>query len=344
MTSRHTAGVIVGRAQTSGGAYHAFVEGYDPRTDIGALGGTDSTAFGANSSQIVGQAQTAGGQYHAFAYNLHTRVPVDLGTLGGTWSAAYDASDQIIVGASRIAGDARTRAFQYANGMMTPLALPLDLVGDSSARGVNSADDIVGQACTGGNASCRPFLLSSGVVTLLGPVNRNGVANRVNLSLGVVGSLSVPGSTTTRAFYYKNGAMTDLGTLGGVSSDARDLNDDGDVVGTAQNAAGQPRAFLYRAGVMTDLNTLVPPGTGWVLESAAAISNGGQIVGYGTFNSKRRAFLLTPPTDLMALIGGTISQHDSNLPRDGIEVGKTIEWTTSVLTPVYSSRIFTASA
>ena len=74
---------------------------------------------------------------------------------------------------------------------------------------------------------------------------------------------------------------------------------------------------------MTDLNTLVPPGTGWVLESAAAISDGGQIVGYGTLNGKRRAFLLTPPTDLAAFIGGTLSQHDSNLPRDGIEVGKT---------------------
>ncbi len=117
--------------------------------------------------------------------------------------------------------------------------------------------------------------------------------------LVIVGSLWAPGSTTTRAFYYSNGVMTDLGTLGGASSDARGLNDDGDVVGTAQNAAGQPRAFLYRSGVMTDLNTLVPPGTGWVLESAAAISNGDQIVGYGTFNGKRRAFLLTPPTDLV---------------------------------------------
>ena len=128
-------------------------------------------------------------------------------------------------------------------------ALAVDRGGDSAARGANGAEDIVGSTCTAGNASCRPFLLSSGVMTLLGPANRNGVANRVNSSLGVVGSLSVPGSTTTRAFYYSNGVMTDLGTLGGASSDARGLNDDGDVVGTAQNAAGQPRAFLWRNGV-----------------------------------------------------------------------------------------------
>ena len=73
----------------------------------------------------------------------------------------------------------------------------------------------------------------------------------------------------------------------------------------AQNAAGQPRAFLWRNGEMTDLNTLIPAGTGWILESAAGISDGGQIVGYGTLSGKRRAFLLTPPTDLATFIGGT---------------------------------------
>ena len=326
--------VIVGRAQTASGAYHAFAEGFFGRQDIGTLGGGDSTAFGASTTFVVGQAQTAGGQYHAFAFNPRTSVKTDLGTLGGTWSAAYDASDVTVVGASRIAGDARMRAFQYQFGSMSPL--PLDLGGDSVARGVNGADDVVGYACTTGNVSCRPFLLSGGVTTFLGPANRNGVANRVNLRLDVVGSLSVPGSPTTRAFVYRSGVLTDLGTLGGASSDARGLNELGDVVGTAQNAAGQPRAFLWRNGVMTDLNTLVASGTGWVLESAAAISDGGQIVGYGTLNGKRRAFVLTPPTDLAASIGGTRSQLDSNLPRDGIEVGKQVEWTTSVVVPSFN--------
>ena len=216
-------------------------------------------------------------------------------------------------------------------------AVPVDLGGDSVARGINGEDDLVGYACTAGNASCRPFLLSSGVTTFLGPANRNGVANRVNMNLDVIGSLSVAGRRQRRAFLYRNGVFTDLGTLGGASSDARGLNELGDVVGTAQNAAGQPRAFLWRNGEMTDLNTLVPSGTGWVLESAAAISDGGQIVGYGTLNGKRRAFLLTPPTDLDAFIGGTRSQNDSNLPRDGIEVGKPVEWTTSVIVPGFSA-------
>ena len=155
-----------------------------------------------------------------------------------------ESAPDIIVGASRIAGDARLRAFQYVNGAMTPV--PVDLGGDSAARGVNGANDIVGYACTAGNALCRPFLLSNGFTTMIGASNPSGVANRVNSALDVVGALSVaPGTNTKHAFLYsKAGVLTDLGTLGGGSSEARGINEQGEVVGTAHNLAGQPRAFL----------------------------------------------------------------------------------------------------
>jgi probable HAF family extracellular repeat protein len=320
--------LIVGRAQTASGVYHAFAESSFGRMDLGTLGGGDSTAFGAGAL-VVGQAQIASGHYHAFAFDAFRNIKKDLGTLGGTWSAAYDTVGDTVIGASRIAGDARLRAFQYKNGTMSALAV--DLGGDSVARGINDLGDVIGYACTAGNASCRPFLHSNGVTTWLGPSNRTGVANRSNVRQDVVGSLTV--GATTHAFLFSNGVSTDLGTLGGASSDGRGLNEQGDVVGTAQNGAGQPRAFLWRDGTMTDLNTLIPSGTGWVLESAAAISDGGQIVGYGTLAGKRRAFVLTPPTDLAAFPFGSVSQNDSNLPRDGVEVGKEIEWTSSVMVP-----------
>jgi probable HAF family extracellular repeat protein len=319
---------IAGRAQTASGAYHAFAQGAFGLKDLGTLGGADSTAFAVTSQLVVGQAQTASGDYHAFAFDLSTNAKTDLGTLGGNWSAAYDARYGIIVGASRTPGNARLQAFQYVNGTMS--AIPVNLGGDSVARGVSLANDIVGHACTAGNASCRPFLLSGGVLTLLGASNRSGVAVGVNLRQDVVGSISVAGSTAMHAFLYSGGSLVDLGTLGGASSEARGVNELGEVVGSAQNAAGQPRAFLWRGGQMIDLNTFRPAGSEWVLESAASISDGGQIVGYGSLNGKRRAFLLTPPTDLRAFIGGTLSQADSNLPR-GIEVGQTVEYTTSVL-------------
>ena len=320
---------IVGRAQTTSGAYHAFSDGDQGRLDLGTLGGRDSTAFAVSGLLAVGQAQTASGQYHAFAFSYLDKVMTDLGTLGGTWSAAYDTDSYTVVGASRTAGDARIRAFQFVNGLMT--ALTFDTGGDSAARGVNNATDIVGYTCAAGNSACRPFLSRSGVLTMIGPAGRTGVANRVNDAGVVVGAISVAaGATTTHAFRYADGVLTDLGTLGGGSSEARGINERGDIVGSAHNAASQPRAFLWRNGQMIDLNTLVPAGSGWVLESAAGISEDEQIVGYGSVNGKRRAFLLTPPTDLRIEVGGSRSQSDSNLPR-GIEVGRHVRFYSSVL-------------
>src|SRR5262245_12387301 len=45
---------------------------------------------------------------------------------------------------------------------------------------------------------------------------------------------------------------------------------------------------------MADLNDLIPPGSGWLLEVAAAINDAGQITGTGTVNGCTHAFLLTP--------------------------------------------------
>ena len=48
---------------------------------------------------------------------------------------------------------------------------------------------------------------------------------------------------------------------------------------------------------MSDLNTLLPPNSGWVLQSAEFINDAGQIVGFGTFNGNFDWFLLTPPSN-----------------------------------------------
>jgi probable HAF family extracellular repeat protein len=78
------------------------------------------------------------------------------------------------------------------------------------------------------------------------------------------------------------------------------------VVGWSFTTAGEaPHALLHAGGVMHDLNRLIPAASGWVLNVAHAINDGGQIVGSGVFRGKRRAFLLTPsvrptpPTDLL---------------------------------------------
>ena len=100
--------------------------------------------------------------------------------------------------------------------------------------------------------------------------------------------------------------MLDLGTLGGASSFANAINNHGQVVGysVAPNNGGG-RAFLYSDGRMTDLNTSIPAGSGWFLENATGLNDGGQIAGYGESPSGQiDAFLLTPvpePTCLSLL-------------------------------------------
>ncbi len=320
---------IVGRAQVASGAYHAFAQtAFWGRNDLGTLGGASSAAHAFIGGEAVGEAQTASGQTHAFQVDLNANTTSDLGTLGGSWSAAYDLRYGVIVGASRTTGDARVQAFRYMNRMMS--AVPVDRGGDSVARGVNNSLDIVGYACTASNASCRAFLFSAGSVSNLGLPAGNSTATSINDLQQVVGSFTVSSSGARHAFLYSNGLVTDLGTLGGTTSDALAINEAGDVVGSSSSSAGQPRAFLWRNGTLIDLNTTLAANSGWVLESATSISDGGQIVGIGMLNGVRRGFLLTPPADLAAFPFGARSQEDSNFPR-GIEVGKTVSYVTSTM-------------
>jgi hypothetical protein len=73
------------------------------------------------------------------------------------------------------------------------------------------------------------------------------------------------------------------------------------------------RAFLWDVvGGMQDLNDLIDPGLSAVLTEAYAINASGQIVGYGTIDGIRQAFLLTPnsvaavpvPGSLPLMLGG----------------------------------------
>jgi probable HAF family extracellular repeat protein len=311
---------MVGQAQTPEGTFHAFAQGFYGLTDLGTLGGAQSTAFAVDFYNAVGSAQTASGQEHAFAYDLFRKSGmVDLGTLGGSSSVAYGALNGLIVGASTTAGDARVRAFAYpsSTGTMTPLAF--DWGGDSVARGTDG-EQVVGYACTASNASCHAFLFKDNTATDLGSFGGNSVANAVNYVGQVAGTSALSDGTTKHAFLYANGGLTDLGTLGGANSEAFDINPRGDIVGSADTAASGNHAFLWKDGVMTDLNALLPAGSGWVLQTASGISDGGQITGTGTLNGATRGFLLTPPTNIVLSAGGQSSQEESNLPR-GVEVG-----------------------
>jgi probable HAF family extracellular repeat protein len=96
------AGRIVGTAQTSAGASHAFLSSGGVVTDLGTLGGTNSFAYDLNEAGVVvGHANTpssnASRPFHAFRWTSAGGMQ-DLGTLGGARSIAYgvNASGQIV--------------------------------------------------------------------------------------------------------------------------------------------------------------------------------------------------------------------------------------------------------
>jgi len=136
------------------------------------------------------------------------------------------------------------------------------------------------------------------VVFLSIPAGGSAAAiNESNRIVGTTGNSSTTGDTAF-AFLYDAGDVTNLGTLGGLRSGAADINEFDQVVGWS-DADGGRRAFVWDAGNgMRDLNALAAA-DGWVLESAVAINDAGEIVGTGTLDGQPHGFLLalgaTPP-------------------------------------------------
>ena len=93
--------------------------------------------------------------------------------------------------------------------------------------------------------------------------------------------------------------MTDLGSLDttGVApfSEANAISSAGVVVGVSGTSGGSSHAFRWsKSGGLRDLNDLIPARSDWVLDSAEAVNDMGQIVGNGLFKGNHHAFLLTP--------------------------------------------------
>jgi probable HAF family extracellular repeat protein len=129
--------------------------------------------------------------------------------------------------------------------------------------------------------------------------------NNSNMIVGTTGS-----NTRTTPAIYRNAYMLDYNTgdlailpllEGGLRSSANDINEYNQVVGSSETLAGSvmaEHAFLWNQadGVTVDLNDWAK--TGWVLTSATAINDNGDIVGTGTLNGVEHGFLLTLlPTD-----------------------------------------------
>jgi probable HAF family extracellular repeat protein len=189
--------------------------------------------------------------------------------------------------AGQIVGGDSGHPFLYTGGQVTNLITDNWLSG--AAYGINDAGQVVGGIKVFGAIAHACLYDGHGGWTDLGTLGGTDTyAHAINNAGQIIGG-SISGEySDDRAFIYSKGTMTDLGFLpGGYQSHANGINSAGDVVGDACTGGdSEPHAFLYRNGTMIDLNGLIDPASGWTLEYAGAINDGGQIACSGYVSSE----------------------------------------------------------
>jgi probable HAF family extracellular repeat protein len=279
-TAVNSAGVAGGWS-LNGASMHAMAS-----NGAGAAQSLDPThqsqAFGINDvGQVVGIRHDANGNAQATMWFSDGSATA----LGGVNSYALAINNSGVAAGSQ-SGD----AVRFTSG--GPVSVGVNAPW-SAAYGINSSGDVAGTAQLSSGAFRAFTAPGSGPVTMLGTLGgMSSYGQAINSAVWLAG-----GSTTAtgylHAFLYAGGQIQDLGTLAGTgNSSAYGVNDFGQVVGYSQIAGGYSSAFLWSNGQLRDLNDLIASDTGWRLLEANAITNQGQIVGFGLFKGIERAFWL----------------------------------------------------
>lgn len=143
------------------------------------------------------------------------------------------------------------------------------------------------------NAVKRAALFTGSTPQKIYSANVESVATDINNSGWIVGwwrelSMGDFAERPVHAFLRSNGGNQTL--FEGI---ANAINNNGQVVGSKDTSSGQ-RAVRWQNGQLEILDDLLPVDSGWELQSADAINDKGEIVGYGLHNGEFRVFVLTP--------------------------------------------------
>ena len=281
-------------------------------TDLGTLGGFVSHSYTVNSSgQVFGDSTNAANEARIFSWTKEGGI-VDLGAAPGFVVATSPRGQMIGI-----------ETTSYRSFSWTPEGgtVWIGTLGGTCGSGaaVNVGGQVVGTACTTGDAAFHAFSWTQegGMVDLgtLGGTYSWGVA--LNTRGEMVGQSYVTGDVEVHATLWQpSGArcrqgpcpkftVTDLGTLGGTNSGAVAVNERGQVVGSSSMADGSVHAFSWtKKGGMVDLGTV-----GGTNSAATLVNNSGQVAGSSDTAQGGHAFSWTKNGGMVDLgtVGGTSS-------------------------------------
>jgi probable HAF family extracellular repeat protein len=275
-------GMVAGQVNNQG-----FLWNGGPFVYVPTLGGSESPAFGINSSGVVtGWSFTSSPAEDAYSYSGGTVTNL-APFIGGLDSNGYAINNSDVIVGGMVYAPNNFEAFELSGTAVTYLGfLPGGI--NSEARAISPSGLITGSADDPSGNEVFIYSTAHGLVSIGNLGGPGGAGTAINDAGHVAGYSYVNGGAATHAFLYSGGIMQDLGTLGGANSSALGINAAGWVVGTADTSTGSD-AFLYMNGVMYDLNSLLANAPGIDLTSAVAINDNGQILA----NGPNGAYLLT---------------------------------------------------
>jgi len=265
-------------------------------------GGNSSTATAINDGDtIAGYSNSYTGHDHAVLWI--NGVVQDLGTLPGgddSFAFAINTSGQVAGAASSpITSYLQAILWSKAHGMQNLGALVT--AGSSEAVAINRFGKVVGISDAADGGMHAFVWTKAGGMQDLGTISGStySSANGVN-DRGEIAGYANCGTTCGHAlFWSSSGTLQDLGALGGLNSYATGINNSGQVVGwVAYHGVGDHGFIWSQSAGAQDLNHLIDANSGWVIQTAYAINDNGQITGDGMINGQLHAFLLTPTTEV----------------------------------------------
>ncbi len=291
--------VVTGNADQPNGAdpHHAFVFRNGTITDLSgtAVDQFSSAAFINNAGDIAGVMSLPSDLFQrAFIYRSGQMI--DIGSLGGGLTAIHDLNEDGHAVGNSADELFNNVAFHYDGTTMHNLGTMGGM--GSIATAINDLGVVVGYVAMDQNVT-RAFVYRNGAMSDLGTLGGGSAwAYGINNAGQIFGySEYRTNDLAAHAFIVDNGVMIDLGALGGTVSFPFAMNSRGHVIGDSEDEIGFPVPFLYRNGQMVNVNSLLPPDSGWVIETALYINDAGQIAGYGTHNDEFAWYILTPAND-----------------------------------------------